>query len=269
MKLILDHRERKLIKLLKAYLIQIKLDNIEIITRILDIGDIVICDEDENEKLIIERKSLNDLASSIKDGRYVEQSLRLSHFSLHNHNIIYLIEGNLSTWTNRYKVQANTLHSAIFSLNYYKGFSVHKTNDMTETAEYILRVCDKLNRSQKKVPYYCSGEINYNTKTSDQYVSVIKKVKKDNITPENISEIILSQIPGISTKTSQVIIDKFGSLYQLLDALNRDQKCMANICFTTDKGTKRKISKTAIRNIVQYLLYQKSNIINIDTHESS
>jgi len=266
MKLRVDYREKKLIKLLNAYLVQFNLNNITIIIESLDVGDLIICDDDDKEKLIIERKSLNDLASSIKDGRYVEQSLRLSHFSLHNHNIIYLIEGNLSTWTNRYKVQANTLHSAIFSLNYYKGFSVHKTNDMTETAEYILRVCDKLNRSQKKVPYYCSGEINYN---DENYVSVIKKVKKDNITPENISEIILSQIPGISAKTSQVIIDKFGSLYQLLDALNRDQKCMDNICFTTDKGTKRKISKTAIRNIVQYLLYQKSNIINIDTHESS
>ena len=92
MKLIVDYREKKLIKLLNAFLNQFNLDNIEIITRILDIGDIAICDEDENEKLIIERKSLNDLASSIKDGRYVEQSLRLSHFSLHNHNIIYLID---------------------------------------------------------------------------------------------------------------------------------------------------------------------------------
>ena len=265
MKLRVDYREKKLIKLLNAYLVQFNLNNITIIIESLDVGDLIICDDDDKEKLIIERKSLNDLASSIKDGRYVEQSLRLSHFSLHNHNIIYLIEGNLSTWTNRYKVQANTLHSAIFSLNYYKGFSVQKTNDMTETAEYILRVCDKLNRSQKKVPYYCSGEINYN---DENYVSVIKKVKKDNITPENISEIILSQIPGISSKTSQVIIDKFGSLYQLLNALNENPKCMDNICFITDKGTKRKISKTAIRNISQYLLYQKSNIINIDTNES-
>ena len=107
---------------------------------------------------------------------------------------------------------------------------------------------------------------NDNKKTPDNYVSVIKKVKKDNITPENISEIILSQIPGISAKTSQVIVNHFGSLYQLLDALNKNPKCMDDICFITDKGTKRKISKTAIRNISQYLLYQKSNIIKIETN---
>ena len=266
MKLKIDNREKKLIKLLHALKEQFNLQNIELTIEVLDIGDFIICDDNDVEKLIIERKSLNDLASSIKDGRYVEQSLRLSHLSLHNHNIIYLIEGNLSTWTNKYKVQANTLHSAIFSLNYYKGFSVHKTNDMTETAEYLLRICDKLNRSLKKVPYYRYGEKNNNSKTADQYVSVIKKVKKDNITPENISEIILSQIPGISAKTSQVIVNQFGSLYQLLDALNKDPKCMDDISFVTEKGTKRKISKTAIRNISQYLLYQKSNVIKIETN---
>ena len=266
MKLKIDNREKKLIKLLTAMKEQFNLQNIELTVEVLDIGDFIICDDNDIEKLIVERKSLNDLASSIKDGRYIEQSLRLSNLSLHNHNIIYLVEGNLSTWTNKYKVQANTLHSAIFSLNYYKGFSVHKTNDMTETAEYLLRVCDKLNRSQKKVPYYHDGEINDNKKIPDNYVSVIKKVKKDNITPENISEIILSQIPGISAKTSQVIINQFGSLYQLLSALNDDPKCMDNISFTTEKGTRRKISKTAIRNISQYLLYQKSNIIKIDTN---
>ena len=31
------------------------------------------------------------------------------------------------------------------------------------------------------------------------YTNVVHKVKKKNITPENIGEIILSQIPGIST----------------------------------------------------------------------
>ena len=32
---------------------------------------------------------------------------------MHNHNIIYLIEGDLSIWVNKYKVQSNTLYTAI------------------------------------------------------------------------------------------------------------------------------------------------------------
>ena len=260
MKLKIDLREKKLIKLIQAYKKQFDFKNIEIELEYLPLGDIIICDELDNEKIIVERKSLNDLASSIKDGRYVEQSHRLTNNQLHNHNIIYLIEGNLSTWTNRYKVQANTLHSAIFSLNYYKGFSVIKTHDITETAEYMLRMCDKLNREKKKGSYYETGE-----KKPKKYCEVVKKVKKDNITPENIGEIILSQIPGVSAHTSQVIMNKYGSLYNLLCDLDTNQKCLDELSYVTDSGITRRISKTSIRNIVQYLLYQKSNVIVIDT----
>ena len=134
MKLKVDYRERKLIKLLEAYKSQLQFENIDIEVEKLDLGDIIIYDDEGNEKLIVERKSLNDLASSIKDGRYNEQSYRLTNYPIHNHNVIYLIEGNLSVWYNNYKVQANTLYTAIFSLNYYKGFSVIKTHDITETA---------------------------------------------------------------------------------------------------------------------------------------
>ena len=262
MKLKVDVREKRLIKLLNAFVKQFAFKNITIEIENLPLGDVIICDNEGNEKLIVERKSLNDLASSIKDGRYIEQSHRLTNNPVHNHNIIYLIEGNLSTWVNRYKVQSNTLYSAIFSLNYYKGFSVIKTIDITETAEYILRMCDKLNREKKKISYYDSGEIIKPKK----YSEVVKKVKKDNITPENIGEIILSQIPGVSSHTSQVIMNKYGSLYNLLCDLDTNQKCLDDMSYTTENGIERRISKTSIRNIVQFLLYQKSNIIVIDTN---
>jgi len=61
-------------------------------SEVLPIGDIIIADEKE-EKLIIERKSMSDLLSSVKDGRYEEQSYRLNGSPYHNHNIIYLIDG--------------------------------------------------------------------------------------------------------------------------------------------------------------------------------
>jgi len=262
MKLVVDYRERRLIKLLNAYLLQYNFSGIEIVAKKLDLGDVIIYDDNEKEKLIVERKSLNDFASSIKDGRYAEQSYRLTNYPIHNHNIIYLIEGNLSVWHNNYKVQADTLYAAMFSLNYYKGFSLIKTIDITETAEYLLRMCDKLNREKNKVSYYECGEKN----KAENYCNVVNKVKKKNITPENIGEIILSQIPGVSSVTSQIVMKHYGSLYNLLHELNKNQKCLDNLSFTTNRGVERRISKTSIRNIVQYLLYQRSNVIKIDTN---
>jgi ERCC4-type nuclease len=61
---------------------------LKVVTENLPLGDIIIADEKE-EKLIIERKTINDLLASIKDGRYEEQSYRLNGLEHHNHNIIY------------------------------------------------------------------------------------------------------------------------------------------------------------------------------------
>ena len=77
MKIQVDVREKKLIPLIKA----LNNDygyNIEIESKQLDLGDLIVCDDDNNELLIIERKTLTDLASSIRDGRYSEQSYRLN-----------------------------------------------------------------------------------------------------------------------------------------------------------------------------------------------
>ena len=61
-------------------------------------------------------------------------------------------------------------------------------------------------------------------------------------------------------------MEHFGSLYNLLDKLKKDPNCLNELTYKTKTGNSRRISKTSIRNIVQYLLYQKSNVINIDTN---
>lgn len=50
--------------------------------------------ESDETLLIFERKSISDLLASLKDGRYEEQSYRLSGSNTNNHNIIYIIEGD-------------------------------------------------------------------------------------------------------------------------------------------------------------------------------
>ena len=48
MKLKVDNREKKLIKLLDAYVKQYNFKNIEITIEKLDLGDFIICDDDDN-----------------------------------------------------------------------------------------------------------------------------------------------------------------------------------------------------------------------------
>ena len=92
---------------------------------------------------------------------------------------------------------------------------------------------------------------------------MVKKVKKDNITPENIGEIILSQIPGVSSHTSKIIMDKYGSLYNLLCDLDTNQKCLDDLSYTTDNGIERRISKTSITQILFNIYFIKSQILSL------
>ena len=283
MKLIIDIHERRIFKLIQGLQKTHKV-SCDIFMETLPIGDFIIKDDKDKELLIIERKTLGDLAASITDGRYKEQSFRLHHLPQHNHNIIYLIEGNADNYNNRYsRIDVNALFSAMISLQYFKGFSVFRTFDMVETAEYLLRLVKKLGRETEKFPFYSNTIISTNSVTSPSnsqqsggtqhlsglqqpvYSSVIKRVKKNNITPENIGEIILSQIPGISTTISLAIMSKFGSLYKLMFALNDNGNCLENMTYVTKKGQERRISYKAIESIVTYLLYQKDNVITINT----
>lgn len=261
MKLVIDNREHSFIKLAKAMKENEDFD-VEIEVKKMDLGDMSIRTDENEELLLIERKCVNDLASSIKDGRYKEQSYRLNGYPMHNHNIIYLIEGKISHYHNKYtKVPPSTLYVTTFCLQYFKGFSLVMTANLLESVEYILRMVDKLRRSKEKYSYY-HDKFQERKKT---YTDVVHKVKKNNITPDNIGNIILSQIPGISMSTSNAILEKFGSLFQMLNALDKDKTCLDDVKYTTKVGTIRHISKTSINNIIKYLLYQKSNIIKIKT----
>jgi len=240
----------------------------------LPIGDIIICDENE-EKLIIERKSVSDLMASIKDGRYEEQSYRLNGLNHHNHNIIYLVEGDVSR-VNRYKpnntVERLTLYSAMFSLNYYKGFSVFRSFTLEESALLICNMAYKLEKeASSKKAFYTNNlqpsiETNLEEKPEEaeqlekveqsekDYVNVVKKVKKENITPDNIGEIMLCQIPGISSVTALAIMEQYKNIPNLIKELETNNDCLKDITSTNSKGQTRKINKTSVANIVKFLL---------------
>jgi len=283
----IDTRETALLQQILGQISMIPVfKNIQIKTETLPIGDIIINDDTE-DRIIIERKSVNDLLSSIKDGRYEEQSYRLNGLNHHNHNIVYLIEGDVNKM-NRFKtdtsVEKLTLYSAMFSLNYYKGFSVFRSFNMEETANIVCNMAYKIGRDLSKKPHFQnkssieipitvneSGETdivdnenndtntdtNTNTNndiTEKDYVCVIKKIKKDNITPDNIGEIMLCQIPGISSVTALAVMEKYKTIPNLIKELESNCDSMKDLSYTNSKGQVRKINKTCIVNIIKFLI---------------
>lgn len=175
LKLLLDCREHKLIEIFP-----------DTETKQLDIGDIHFIDENDNVKCIVERKTLNDLSSSIIDGRYKEQKCRLLSSG---YKVIYIIEG-LSK--NNYGVKHNTLLSALLNTQLRDNIVVIRSKDINETANILVLLKEKLNG------YEHQSNLNYSNEI------YIKKSK--NLTKEVVYKNQLSCIPGISIKIATEII---------------------------------------------------------------
>jgi ERCC4-type nuclease len=274
MRIIIDKRERDLFQKCSEYLENYEnKSKITLIEENLDIGDILIQTDNEKTVLIIERKSFQDLLASIKDGRYEEQSHRLIHTSqIHPHSIIYLLEGMFSQLSN--PKDKKIIYSSITSLNCFKGFSVMRTSTIQETREWLILFTEKIDKElgKGKEFYYSqqnriielesniepdtNSELNIKPQEEPKentinYCNFVKKVKKENITPENIGEIVLSQIPGISSITAIAIMKKFSSFSKLIEELKMNPECLKDITTETN-GKIRKISKSSIENIKKY-----------------
>ena len=302
MYIFIDNRETSLYT--KCLELLPQFSQIHIQMKVLALGDISICNDEAglDEILLIERKSLNDLLSSIKDGRYEEQSYRLCNASqLPRHRILYIIEGIFHQL--RTPQDKKMIMSSAISLNLFKGFSVYRTSSVLESAEWILSIASKMKKDlakgrvlyngvvppfstikqneiqpvgEEQIPEVKDGtilnnstqleditqiknEINITENTSpvetspQHYSSVVKKVKKDNITPENIGEILLCQIPSISSHLAIEIMKVYGTFPNMIRELSISTQKLESLKITSN-GKSRKIPKNVVENIKKYLL---------------
>ena len=241
----------------------------------LPVGDVILSSEDgETDYIVFERKSLADLAASIRDGRYKEQSHRLQALpDVHNHNVVYIVEGDFARYNERFsKIGKKALHSAMCSLNYYKGFSVVRTMSIMETHELIHNYADKLAASPAPYGHYhCHHDVGGPAQSEEggvvvpvgaccppPYCSVlsVKQVKCENITPQNIGEIMLCNIPGVSCKTAAAIVKKYPTLRVLMEAFKTrgGGDCLDDIMTESESGQQRKLSKKCIQNVYNFLM---------------
>ena len=204
----IDNREKDLIQLLKE-------KNINFINENLDIGDFLICDNDNNILIIIERKKYSDLSASIKDGRYKEQKERLMHSTSYKVRKIYLLEGNN---IKDFQFSLKTFESIIINTMIRDEIFIFNSKSLSDTVNFIEGVLTNIPKYMDKL----LKEIVDNEEKSFENIYNCKKVKKDNITPEICFRNQLSQIPGVSTKISDIFVDKYKNMNNFLNNLNKD-----------------------------------------------
>ncbi len=246
-RLTIDNRETNLYGQIKERDLDIYKDEIEIIKEQLDIGDIHINFDYNNEKYlyIYERKTISDLISSIKDGRYKEQKSRLLAFKEQEErvNIGYIIEGD-NIISSNYSNHQKQLTSVYYHSLYRDDIKVIFTRNVNETTSFILMIATKIYDNP-------NGFIRM-SKTNEEYIDVckIKTEKCKNINKDTCYLLQLSQIPGISKEIAKLIKNKYESLNILIKKINEMETEEEKIKMMMEiKG----IGEMKAKRIIEYL----------------
>lgn len=248
MEFIIDNRES-----IKKYFIE---KNVKYVTfSNLDLGDYLFKYNGE-VVAIIERKTIDDMANSIKDGRYREQKSRL----LENYDrtkIIYLIEGDLTKENKSIhynRVSKGTIYSALINMYLRDNINVFHTNNEEETVEFLDEFCKKITKQGIKFLH------KKNTKEDSLFNNL--KSKKKQIDTNMVYKLQLSNIPCISKKYADAIIKKYPTMIELITSLKDmdDEKrieLIKNIKYRVSETKKRKLGIKVATNLNKYLFNLK------------
>lgn len=203
--------------------------------------------------LIIERKTITDYASSIKDYRNREQKKRLIANNSKSH-ILYLIEGDLTKNNDSYnfnKVDKNTIVSSIINTITRDGINVFHTKDQEETIFFLKSIYDKL---LKQGVTFLNNISNYK---EDLINTKLLSNKSDNYDPEICFTMMLNCIPKVSNKISKRLSGKFININNMINHIKNIDKEkrieeLTNLKMS-DKDNARKINKKSIENVITYL----------------
>ena len=182
LRIVIDDREKKsgIPDLLKAVGV-----NIEIKT--LPIGDYIVAPE-----TVVERKSIQDLMSSIFDGRLFDQCSRLKE---HFQHPIILMEGNVDEIDS---ITENPLifYGALSTIAIDFKIPIIPTSSASHTAKLLVSMCSR--KESHKGPF-------------------LKKIRKSNdLQKQQLST--LCSLPGVGEKTAIRMLKKFGSPLQVFTA---------------------------------------------------
>lgn len=262
MDLIIDSREAKLKEYFDSINDEVTKLDINITYQNLNLGDIILkCNDIE---LIIERKTIYDLFSSIQDGRYKEQKYRLlKHYDLSQ--IVYLIEDVANVSKVKYLRNFSSItYGSIVNTIFRDNIKVVRSFSLNESATYILNILKKMNKNPEFFNSLNKTQTNQDIQekthqTNNDYVDNFKLKKSSEMTPQNCAIIQLSVIPGMSVHMAKIILTQYGSLvkliqaYQHIEDLDSKKNMLATIEFDIKNNKKRKLGKVLSERVYQYL----------------
>ena len=197
----------------------------------LDIGDFVF-EHEGNTCLIIERKTVADLLSSIKDGRFATQKNSMERVL--NGRVYYIIEGvgnitDISSMSKYNSTEKKSLVSAIINLQFCAKNSIHviTSTDKHNTALFLKELSSRLLKSPEKYiachvgahdtsdAFAHSPGTETQTQTRAEAVPIANVVQGNSVkkssTPGEFMVSSLVQVRGVSKNISDAICREFNA----------------------------------------------------------
>jgi len=207
-------------------------------------GDYLICDDDNNIMLCIERKTYIDYAQSLKDGRYENKEKMLDLRTKSGCNLMFIIEGIAFPEPDRKfghipycNIEASEFHMALRD-----NIHVMHTKDTQHTIKQIIKFMVAYNK------FRINEEPIQNTQIqNNEIVGGIEKLNLDDIKkviPKGNDLIIIqcwSALPAISNITGTYLATKFTINEFFASNIEEIEEYKIN---------ERKFSKNAIQSLI-------------------
>jgi ERCC4-type nuclease len=214
--------------------------NVPFTSLALPVGDVLIESSDGTQQVLLERKMLADLKSSIRDGRYRDQKARMQAWSSEESQEISRISGYIVEIQHHrqgpIRVNSIPLSSArlfgpladssiiggIVNTSLRDGMPVFCVQDVTETAYLITDIQKRLDGGLRLRHQGTPKQQQQGPQTAS-IACKVHIVRKDNIRPQDCLVRQLCQIPLISEKKALAIVQGLGvasmaELIRLLDS---------------------------------------------------
>jgi ERCC4-type nuclease len=144
--------------------------------------------------------------------------------------------------------------------------STNKDNNIDLSNKASI-VCDNtktivLDLNKNKASNETYNQYTIKNKSKEHLDSRIKKKKQDNLTPELCQQLMLTNIPGISSQLSIELLKHFKNVYKLISIVNDSTKDkdsilkeLQEIKINTSTGKIRKLGTSLSSKIIEYLCY--------------
>jgi ERCC4-type nuclease len=210
MKVVVDMREAALLAALPPLLAD--LSGVVMERAALLVGDVAFFTDTEVAAVLLERKSIDDLASSHRDGRYKEQRARLLAQRGAGTAVGYMLEGSAGSFAAERFTDAD-LRNAILRLQFRYTIPVIQTTSVADTASYIKSVVVSLLRDPA---CFRGGLATTAAGAAAAYAEAIHVRKADNSTPDRVVRSMLRVIPGLGPAAVEGVAAAVGASFSRL-----------------------------------------------------